>query len=128
MNPPDAPSTVKRVVVVPSLWAPFHHRPAVATLTAFIAAIQPDRVVFLNAPADLPQRASEAFLAEVAAFRGAYRGQIVVHAHTDHDSAAIAGLAVITLPQSAPILPGWQAVPGERTAPPDGVAGAVTGE
>jgi hypothetical protein len=130
MNPPDAPSTVKRVVAVPSLWAPFHHRPAVTGLAAFAATIQPDAVVFLNAPTDLTRQAGRAFLAEVAAFRDAYQRPIVVHRDTDHDSAdsaAFAGLDVVTLPESAPIVPGWLAESVERTTPPDGGGGEAAG-
>ena len=55
MNPPDGPVTVRRVVVLPNLWAPFHHRPAVAALVAFVEAAQPDAVVFMNAPAERPR-------------------------------------------------------------------------
>jgi hypothetical protein len=55
-RPGSRGAAVRRLVVVPSLWAPFHHRPAVAALAAFAEATQPDAIVFMNAPATCPRR------------------------------------------------------------------------
>jgi hypothetical protein len=35
-------SSPRRVVVLPGLWAPLHHRAAVAALTAFVGDTRPD--------------------------------------------------------------------------------------
>lgn len=128
MITPNALGTMRRIVVLPSLWAPFHHRPAVAALAAFVGAVQPDSVVFLNAPTDLPREASEAFMDEVAALRDTYRGKIMVHDYGNHNSTAYTELNVATLPEAAPIVPGWLAATVELTAQPNVVVGAATAE
>jgi hypothetical protein len=125
---PVTPPPARRVVAVPSLWAPLHHRPAVAALAAFVAKMQPDAVVFLHAPADIPQQARKAFLNEVAKFRATYRGKIMVHGYTHHDTAAFARLNVLTLPESAPIVPGWLAAAVDLHAQPHPVVRAATAD
>jgi hypothetical protein len=105
---------------VPGLWAPLHHRPAVAALAAFVATVQPDEVVFLHAPASMPRQARKAFINEVATFRTTYGGKIMVHGYTHHDTTAFVSLNVRTLPESAPIVPGWLAI--DLHAQPDVMA------
>lgn len=109
---------LRRVVVVPSLWAPFHHRPALAALAAFVGTVQPDGIVFMSAPVDMPQT-SEAFMNEVASFRTIYEGMIMIHAYTHHNTGAFTNLNVLLLPESAPIVPGWLAASVDPNARPD---------
>jgi hypothetical protein len=117
----------RRVVVVPSLWAPFHHRPAVTALAAFTTAIQPDGIVFLNAPNEQPAQAHTAFVDVLAAFRNNYGGMIMVHGYA-HDIASLTSLNVGILPESAPVAPGWRAVSVDLNAQPDVVACAATAD
>jgi hypothetical protein len=119
---------VRRVVLVPSLWAPFHHRPAVAALVAFVGAVQPGGVVFLTAPGDLLTReAREAFMNVVAAFRAAYRGTIAVHGAMEREHrAAFARLNAALRPESAPVVPGWRAESVDLHEQPDVAAHAAT--
>jgi hypothetical protein len=123
---------VRRVVVVPSLWAPFHHRPAVTALAAFTKAIQPEGIVFLNAPNDRSGTTHDAFVDVLAAFRTIYGGMIMAHGYThqdtDHDIGAFTSLNVGTLPESAPIAPGWRAVSVDLNAQPDVLACAATAD
>jgi hypothetical protein len=123
-------AVAERLAVVPSLWAPFHHRPAVATLAAFAEALQPGGIVFMNAPgAPSTQEAREAFLNVLAAFRATYRGPIAAHMPTDQEhAAAFTRLNVATLPESSLIVPGWRAASIDLNAQPDIAAHAATAD
>jgi hypothetical protein len=107
---------VRRVLVVPGLWVPWHHRPAVAALAAFAGSVALDGIVFLEATGE---PSWEAFVSVVAAFRAVYRGPIAVHGPDELDSAALARLSVALLPSAALVAPGWRAVPADLvTLPP----------
>jgi hypothetical protein len=110
--PATPPGTVRRVVVLPSLWAPFHHRPAVAALTAYVDATRPDRIVLLDAPQDPSDEAWPAFRAVVAGFRTVCCGPIDVHGCGKGGAPELAELGVSVLPPLAPIAPGWLATRG----------------
>jgi hypothetical protein len=101
-------AVVRRVLVLPGLWAPFHHGPAVSALTAYVRETRPDRVVFLDAPEDRSGEAWSAFAAVVADFRAACTVPIGVHGgrETEAAVAALAGLDVAVLPTLAEIAPG----------------------
>ncbi|HEX5405074.1 MAG TPA: hypothetical protein VFX16_22560 [Pseudonocardiaceae bacterium] len=130
-TPPGSDPQSRRVVVVPSLWAPFHHRPAVAALAGFTTTTQPDGIVFLSAPNGRSSQAHRAFIDVLAQFRTGYQGAIMICGHV-HDTDQLAslnvGLNVGLLPESAPIAPGWQAVPVDLDAQPDVVACAATAD
>ena len=119
---------VRRVLVVPGLWAPLHHVPAVKALAAFVTAVQPDGVVFLSTPGGMPGPAWEAFTGVLAAFRTGYAGLIGVHAdadHGEHDAAVLASLRVMVVGERAPVVPDWLAVSGDlATTEPDVLASA----
>lgn len=104
---PKEPGKRRHVVVVPSLWTPFQHRPAVSALVAFVRRVPPDRIVFLGAPAD--RQAWDAFADTLAAFRAVYAGWIGVHVE-DGVPAGLAGYDVTTVAESAPVAPGWVVV------------------
>jgi hypothetical protein len=118
-TPPGNGPQVRRVVVVPSLWAPFHHRPAVAALAVFTEAVQPDGIVFMNPPGDLPMQAGEVFMNVLAAFRATYRGPIAMHGPTGQNTAMLARVNVAMLPESAPVVPGWRTASVDLNAQPD---------
>jgi hypothetical protein len=124
-TPPGDGPQVRRVVVVPSLWAPFHHQPAVAALVVFTKAIQPDKIVFMNAPDDLSTQAHEAFMNVLATFRTTYGGKMMVHGYSHHDTATFTGLNVVTLPESAPVVPGWLAMSVDLNTQLDVATGAA---
>lgn len=101
----DDTSDARRVVVVPSLWAPFHHMAAVEAVAAFVATVRPDGVVFMNVPGQMSGQALEALTDVVAGFRAGYAGPIGVHGHgaqerAEHgacDAAVLASVRVTVL-------------------------------
>jgi hypothetical protein len=97
------------VLVLPSLWAPFYHRPAVAALAGYVQATRPDGMVFLNAPEDASDDAWKAFAVVVAGFRAVSTGPIGVHGSGNTAVAALAGLDAAVLPPLAEIAPNWVA-------------------
>ena len=111
----------RHVVVVPSLWTPFHHRRAVSALVAFVAQVPPAGIVFTNAPTDAEAR--EAFVDTLAGFRAVYPGVIGVHGDAVH--ADLAGYDVTDVAEQAEIVPGW-AVTTFCTADPPQTAHAGT--
>jgi hypothetical protein len=119
------PGTVRRLVVLPSLWPPVHHRLAVAALGVFVEAVVPDGIVFMNAPGEAPAPTREAFVAVLAALRAVYRGPVAVHGPTMRHTAVFAGLDVATLPESA-VVPGWRAASLDPHARPDRAAHTAT--
>jgi len=125
-TPPGNGPQVRRVVLLPSLWAPFPHRPAIAALAAFTEAVQPDGIVFMNAPADMPRQTREAFMNVLAVFRTIYGGKIMVHGYTHPDTAAFTSPTVRTLPETAPIVPGSLAASVDLHAQPDVLVRAAT--
>jgi hypothetical protein len=112
---------VRRVLVLPALWAPFHHGPAVAALAGYVRDTRPDGVVFLDAPEDGPADAWEAFTTVVASFRAASTAPIGVHGGGTAAVAALAGLNVTVLPTLAQIAPGWLAASVSPTEAERGV-------
>lgn len=117
--PPGDSPQVRRVVVVPSLWAPFHHQPSVAALVLFTQTVQPDGLVFMNAPGDRPTQARQAFMNVLATFRTAYQGSIVVHSLSEQRAARFAHLNAATVLGSVPVAPGWRAASIDLNAQPD---------
>jgi hypothetical protein len=64
----------------------------------------------MNAPGDpSTQEAHAAFVTVLAAFRATYQGPIAAHGPSERYAAAFARLNVATLPDSAPVIPGWRA-------------------
>jgi len=132
---PQLGGSVRRVVVLPGLWAPLHHRPAVAALTAFVRDTRPDGVVFLDAPAGGTPDAWEAFTAVVAGFRAEYAGPISARPGGGwRDAGAVletpgvtvlARLGVTMLAPLSPVAPGWLAAPDNPMAANDGVLGCA---
>lgn len=112
---------VQRVLVLPGLWAPFHHSPAVAALSGYVRDTRPDGVVFLDAPEDGPADAWEAFTTVVARFRAASTAPIGVHGGGKAAVTALAGLNVAVLPTLAEIAPGWLAATVSPTEAERGV-------
>lgn len=117
---------VRRVVVVPSLWAPCHHAAAVEVLAAFVGTLRPDGVVFLNAPGAMSRPAREAFTGVLGAVRTGYAGLIGVHGYGEHDAAVLASLRVTVVGELAPVVPGWLAASGDLATEPDVLASAET--
>ncbi|MGH3884674.1 MAG: hypothetical protein ACRDRC_14915 [Pseudonocardiaceae bacterium] len=120
---------VRRVVVVPGLWAPLHHVAAVEVLAAFVGTLQPDGIVFLNAPGGMSRQEREAFTGVLGAVRTGYAGLIGVHGdgdHGEHDAAVLASLRVTVVGELAPVVPGWLAASGDLATEPDDVASAET--
>jgi hypothetical protein len=117
---------VRRLVVLPSLWAPFHHRPAIAALAAFAEAVQPDGIVFMNAPGDpSTQEAHAAFATILTAFRATYQGPIAAHDASEQHTATFTRLNVVALPGSASVVPGWRAASIDLQPQPDAQAHAA---
>jgi hypothetical protein len=89
-------------------------------------------VVFLNAPNEQSAQARDAFVDVLATFRTSYGGMIMAHGYShqenDHGTAAFTSLNVGTLPESAPIVPGWFAVSVDLNAQPDMMACAATAD
>jgi hypothetical protein len=98
-----------RLVILPGLWAPRHHRAAVATLTAFVGQVRPDGLVLLDAPASGPRQVVEAFAVVVAGFRAVYSGPI--GARYDGGVRPPAALGVTVLTPLSPLCPGWTVAP-----------------
>lgn len=130
VNAPDTPdNNARRVVVAPSLWAPFHHVAAVESLAAFVATVRPRGVVFMDAPGEISEQAPEAFTDVLARFRASYTGRIGVHGygeHHEHGTGALASLRVTVMANLAPIVPGWLAAPCDITTRPGLIACAET--
>lgn len=101
----------RRVVMLPGLWAPFHHGPAVAALASYVRETGPDAVVFLDAPELGSGEAWEAFTVVVAGLRAACTVPIGVHGGSEAEPAvaALAGLDVAVLLTLAELAPGWLA-------------------
>lgn len=106
---------MRRVVVAPSLWAPFHHVAAIESLAAFIGTVRPHGVVFMNASGEMSDQTRVAFTEVIAGFRAGYTGRIGVHGYGEHDTGALASLRVTVVADLAPIVPGWLAAPGDLT-------------
>lgn len=117
--------------MLPALWAPLHHRPALAALSAFVGDTRPDTVVFLDAPDPGPGELWEAFTDVLHGFRAVYDGPITVcptndttTGHTRHDTD-LATLRVSVVPSLTALAPGWLAAPDNPMRADGGVIGAA---
>jgi len=99
----------RRVVVLPGLCAPLHHKPALATIAGFVRDTRPDALVLLHGPAGMDPAGRGAFGSVVADLRAAYPGMIGVYDCDPPYVAELAAWGVTVLPATMELAPGWQA-------------------
>ncbi len=103
------------VVVLPALWAPLHHRPAIVALSEFVQNYLPDKLMFLSGPSGMSEEARAGFITAVAGFREVYAGPVGVQDCDAREAERLRAMDVAILPGWSPVVPGWMTMPPDPT-------------